>query len=295
MTLVEAGKVSLDDPLHRFIPAFADIKVWLNGRKVPAARPITIKDLLRHTSGLTYGFYGKGHVRELYRAQDMLRRSRSNEEVAAALAKIPLQHQPGAVWNYSMSVDVLGRVIEIASGQPLADFLKATIFQPLGMTETGFFGPWVTADRVAQDALGALPDATRAVRFRSGGGGLVSSLADYLTFARMMLNGGSLGGVRILKEETVRLMTSNHLSEAQRGPFKRTAYGFGLGFAVRISDKGKRFPGNVGDYYWGGYAGTIFWIDPKDKMIAVLMMQAPAMRRAVRSSLRRLVYGARLK
>jgi len=295
MQLVEAGRLALDDPVYAHLPAFREVRVRQDGADVPAVRPITIADLLRHTSGLTYGFFGQGAVRQMYRQARINDFSRSNEEFVAAIAQLPLEHQPGTVWEYSHATDVLGRVVEVVSGRPLDDYLEAEIFAPLGMTETGFYGPWVEAARLAQPPAGTgLHDATVEARLHSGGGGLVSTVHDYLRFARMLHNGGELDGVRVIGAETLALMRRDHIAGIPRGLWDGPGpgYGFGYGFAVRLNKDGALYPGNLGDVWWGGYAGTYFWLDPVADLIVVHMMQAPGKRRAYRPLLRRLVYDA---
>lgn len=295
MQLVEAGKLAVDDPLHEYLPAFKDMKVHENGADVPARRPITIEDLLRHTSGLSYGFFGTGHVRDLYREHKLLNPMRTNEEFIAAVAALPLEHHPGEVWEYSMSVDVLGRVVEVVSGQPLDAYLEDHVLGPLGMTATGFHVPADDIGRVAAPNDGVrLSPADGKPKMRSGGGGLFSTMADYLRFTRMLAHGGELDGQRVIGEKTLALMTSDHLGERPRGLWDGPgpAHGFGYGFAVRTQKDGGRHPGNVGDFWWGGYAGTYFWVDPQAELIVVYMMQSPQQREPYRLWLRQSVYDA---
>lgn len=300
MQLVEGGRLALDDPLGKYIPAFAHMTVWEDGAEVPAKAAITIADLLRHTSGLTYGFFGTGHVRAQYKAQGVTARSQTLSQFADKIASLPLEHHPGTVWEYSMALDVLGRVVEVISGQPLQDYLKQRIFGPLAMNDTYFSGPWAAMDRVAGAALAGwqLRPADIEVPFRSGGGGLLSTMDDYLSFCRMILHGGSLNGNEILNKSTIALMTSDQLGDLPRGQWDGPGhgYGFGFGFAVR-TDKPQpaSYAGSVGDLWWGGYAGTYFWIDPAEEMIAVIMVQAPKMRRMLRPMMRRLVYDALIR
>ena len=295
MQLVERGYLGLNDPLSNYIPAFGRMTVWENDREVPAEGKITIDDLLRHTSGLTYGFFGTGYVRSLYKAREISSRHQTLQQFVNKIASIPLEHHPGRVWEYSRSVDVLGRVIEIVSGKPLQDYLKENIFMPLGMNETYFTGPWAPMDRVARSGLAdwQMRTADREVPFKSGGGGLLSTMADYITFCRMILNGGRLDGREILKRSTVNMMTSNQLGDRPRGQWDGPGrgYGFGYGFAVRI-DELAAYPGSIGDLWWGGYAGTYFWIDPAKQMIVVIMVQSTKKRRALRPLMRNLVYDA---
>jgi len=295
MQMVEADRLRLDDPLHAHLPAFRDMVVRQDGADVPADRPITVADLLRHTSGLAYGFFGSGAVRELYRQARLNDYARSNAEFAETIAGLPLEHQPGTVWEYSHATDVLGRLVEVASGERFDRYLKAHIFDPLGMTETAFFGPWNDAARLAQPPSATpLHDATRETRRLSGGGGLISTAHDYLRFARMLANGGALDGVRVIRADTLASMLQDHVAGLPRGQYDGPGpgYGFGYGFAVRQPGATAAYPGNPGDYWWGGYAGTYFWIDPVAELIVVHMMQAPALRRSYRPLLRRLVYDA---
>ena len=295
MQLVERGRLALNDPLENYISAFNKMTVWENGSEVPAEGKINIADLLFHTSGLTYGFFGTGYVRSLYKAREVGSRHQTLQQFVNKIASIPLEHHPGRVWEYSRSVDVLGRVIEIISGKPLQDYLKENIFTPLGMNETYFTGPWAPMDRVASSGLAdwQMRTADLEVPFKSGGGGLLSTMADYITFCRMILNGGRLGGHEVLKKSTVKLMTSNQLGDRPRGQWDGPGrgYGFGYGFAVRI-DELAAYPGSIGDLWWGGYAGTYFWIDPAKQMIVVIMVHSTKKRRALRQLMRNLVYDA---
>ncbi len=298
MQLVESGKLSLDDPVGKYIPAFGKTTVWEDGVEVPPKGTITIAELLRHTSGLTYGFFGTGHVRAQYKARGVSASNQTLSEFVDNIAAIPLEHHPGTVWEYSMASDVLGRIIEIVSGQPLQDYLRQKIFIPLRMNDTHFPGPWVPMERVAGAAAAGwqLRPAAVDVQFKSGGGGLLSTMDDYLSFCRMILQGGSLNGNQVLKSSTVALMTRDQLGSLPRGQFDGPGYGygFGYGFAVRTGARAA-YPGSVGDLWWGGYAGTYFWIDPVEEMIAVILVQAPNMRRTLRPMLRRLVYDALLR
>jgi CubicO group peptidase (beta-lactamase class C family) len=298
MQLVESGKLSLDDPVEKYIPAFGETSVWENGTEVPPKRAITIAELLRHTSGLTYGFFGTGHVRAQYKAKGVDARIQTLSQFVDNIASIPLEHHPGTVWEYSMASDVLGRVIEIVSDKPLQDYLKQNIFDPLGMNDTGFTGPLVPMERVAGAATAGwqLRPADVEVPFKSGGGGLLSTMDDYLSFCRMILHGGSLNGNEVLSKATIALMTRDQLGGLPRGQSNGPGYGygFGFGFAVRTDDQAT-YPGSVGDLWWGGYAGSYFWIDPTEELIAVILVQAPNMRRTLRPLMRGLVYDALLR
>jgi len=305
MMLMEEGRLVLADPISRFLPAFAKPKVAVerDGKTelVPAEREITIQDLLRHTSGLTYEFNGETSVHRAYREAKVFRRDQTNSDLVGALAPIPLLHQPGARWEYSRSTDVLGRLLEVVSGKPLGDLLLERILKPLGMADTGFHVPAEHHHRIAEPfakdpdsgADIALLDVRKPSMLQSGGGGMVATTLDYARFLQMLLNGGALDGVRLLSRKTVEHMTSDHLgSIAGIATMTGPGYGFGLGFAVRLADGIVPTPGSAGQYYWGGVAGTIFWVDPKEQLIALLMTQGPNQREYNRALFRGLVYGA---
>lgn len=314
LALAEQGKLDLDQPLSDLIPAYATTRVATgsldadgNITTEPVDRPITIRDLMRHTSDLTYGFFGQGLVRQAYRdaaARDGA--ALSNLDAATQLASLPLEHQPGTTWEYSRATDVLGAVVEIAAGKPLADALDELIFMPLGMVETVFtVADPSDHDRIAEpnanDRIGQIPlfDPRAKRALQSGGGGLVSTIHDYARFAQMLLNGGELDGVRVLKPETVAMMTRDHTIAEGMKPGKYyipgRGYGFGLGVAVRISDEQAALPGTIGDYYWGGAAGTFYLADPAQDMFAILMIQSPKSRRGVRALMRSSVYDALIR
>jgi CubicO group peptidase (beta-lactamase class C family) len=314
MMLVDDGKLSLGDPVSKYIPAFADVKVGVekpdeNGKPalvlVPVNRPITIEDLLRHTSGLTYGFYGDSAVRKLYASSDLFEGDFDNALFAERIAKLPLAEQPGTLWDYGHSTDVLGRVIEVAAGQSLYAFEKQRLLDPLGMTETAFYvadaakRPLIAeplpADRFTRPIAGIV-EPTLPRRWESGGAGMVGTIGDYARLAQMLLNGGTLDGRRYLKPETVALMVSEHI-----GPEAKIARdyfyfpggdsAFGLGFAVRTA----QLPNALlpaGEYRWDGVGGTFFFIDPKDDMFAILMMQSPSQRERIETELKTLIYQA---
>jgi CubicO group peptidase (beta-lactamase class C family) len=305
MMLWEEGRILLSDPVSKYIPAFADAKVARQPETaidlVPVDRPITIHDLLRHTSGLTYEFRGTTEVHKAYGLARISRLKQTNEEQAALLASLPLLHQPGSRWEYSRSTDVLGRVVEVASGQTLGRFLSERILQPLGMRDSGFSVPEAQQPRLAEafakdpengsDVM--LLDVRRPAIFESGGGGMVSTVQDYGRFLLMMINGGRLGSTRLLGRKTVELMASDHLGEIPGSPdLLPPGHGFGLGFAVRLRPGMAPFPGSVGSYFWGGAAGTTFWIDPAERLFAALMIQAPGQREHYRILFRDLVYAA---
>jgi CubicO group peptidase (beta-lactamase class C family) len=308
MMLVEDGKIALGDPVSKYLPQLGGLKVGVekpgaNGPTLelePARREMTIQDLLRHTSGLTYGLFGTGLVKKAYLDAKVWEDYPSNAEHVDRLAKLPLMHQPGTTWEYSHSIDVLGRVIEVVSRRTLGEFFSARIFGPLGMRDTAFYvaDPAKHARVVEPFASdrnigigGDLNDPRVVQKWESGGGGLVSTTMDYARFAQMLLNGGSLNGKRLVSPKTVAYMTADHLGPGvASGP--GLGYGFGLGFAVRKDAGMASLPGSVGDYYWGGAAGTYFWIDPKEDLFVVYMMQSPKQRVAVRNLLRDMVYGA---
>jgi CubicO group peptidase (beta-lactamase class C family) len=305
MMLVEEGRLMVADPLAKYVPEFAGPKVAVERGDVvdlvPAAREITIQDLLRHTSGLTYEFRGTSAVQRMYMDAKIFRRNQTNADQAGTLAKLPLMHQPGARWEYSRSTDVLGRVIEVISGQTLGEFLAGRIFAPLGMVDTGFHVPSPKHDRLAE-AFPKDPEAGTAVQlievrekptFESGGGGLVSTIADYARFCQMMLGGGVLDRTRLLGRKTVELMNADHLGSVTGSPdLLLPGYGFGLGFAVRRAPGLAQIPGSVGEFYWGGLAGTTFWIDPREQLFAVAMIQGPGQREYFRMLFRNLVCAA---
>src|SRR6476646_6404676 len=269
---------------------------------VPAERPITIQDLLRHTSGLTYEFVGTAAVQRMYLDKKLPSTDQTNADQVERLASLPLFSQPGKQWDYSRSTDVLGRIIEIISGETLGEFLRQRIFAPLGMNDTGFHVPTEKQSRIAEpfakdpdsgEAVRLL-DIRRPARFESGGGGLVSTLPDYARFLDMLAAGGTCEGQRLLARKTIDLMRSDHLGpNVRRGSeLLQPGHGFGLGFAVRTEPGMSVMPGSVGLYFWGGIAGTTFWIDPKEELYAMMLVQAPGQRDYYRALFRALVYGA---
>lgn len=310
MMLWEEGKFLLDDPVARYLPELADLKVAQPKNPdlregeielVPAARPITIVDLLRHTSGITYEFRGRGPVHKMYSSARIQSRSQSNAAQLASLAKLPLLHQPGMQWEYGRSTDVIGRLIEVISGETLGAFFERRILKPLGMVDTAFHVQPQDHPRLAE-AFANDPDTGDAVLLQrvrdppaleSGGGGLVSTASDYARFLQMLLNGGALEGVRLLGRKTVELMTADHLGSMTGAPdLLLPGYGFGLGFAVRLHAGIARTPGSVGEYFWGGLAGTTFWVDPKEQLFAILLIQAPGQRVYYAALFRDLVYAS---
>ena len=303
MMLVEEGRLFIGDPLAKFVPEFANPRVGVekDGKLelVAAERPITVQDLLRHTSGLTYAFTGVSAVQRLYAKARLGAPDLTNAQLVAALAKLPLIDQPGTSWDYGHSTDVVGRIIEIVSGQSLGAFLQERILTPLGMSDTAFFVPPDKQDRVAKP-FAKDPDTGETVtltetNFESGGGGLWSTMDDYERFAQMLYLGGALGNTRLLGRKTLEFMTADHL-----GPHVRIGtafllapgYGFGLGFAVRREVGLAPTPGTPGEFFWGGIAGTAFWIAPKEELIAMMMIQAPGQRDYYRQLFRILVHAA---
>ena len=286
MMLVEEGRLQISDPVSRYLPELSKPKVAVEkpdgaGGKtlevVDAPREITVQDLLRHTSGFTYGTRGDSLVHRAYREARVGSRDDTNADLVAKLGRLPLLHAPATRWEYGVSTDVLGRLVEVVSGMPLGQFFEERIFRPLGMTDTAF---WVPADKMSRAAQPwQRPDgppmtprfdvAVRA-RYESGGGGLVGSTLDYLRFTTMLLNGGELGGVRLLGRKTVDFMTADHLGTIA---IAAPGLGFGLGFQVRREAGVAGLPGSTGEYGWAGNGGTLFWIDPQERLIALYMVQ----------------------
>src|SRR6266581_115451 len=306
MMLIEDGHFLLSDPVAKFIPEFADQKVGVenNGKLdlVPPRRQMTVQDLLRHTSGITYDHTGNSLVQQLYQQSRLRSRKISNAEHAAMVASMPLICQPGAEWNYSRSTDILGRIIEVVSGKSLGTYLTERILAPLQMAETGFHTAEQNAGRLAEpfptdpwtgDKV-QLFNMLEQPAMESGGGGLVSTTMDYARFAQMLLNGGTLDGNRIVGRKTLELMASDHLGPEVKvqGTLVPAGHSFGLGFAVRTQAGMAPFMGSLGQFFWSGMAGTFFWIDPVEDMFAVFMMQGPGQREYIRSMLRDLVYAA---
>jgi CubicO group peptidase (beta-lactamase class C family) len=311
MMLVDDGKLSLDDPLSKFIPAFADVRVAVETRDAngtvtlatePLVRPITILDLLRHTSGITYGFYGDSPVRKLYANSGLFEGDFDNAQLAMRLAKLPLAEQPGTLWDYGHSTDVLGRVIEVISGKSLYEFEKERLLDPLRMLDTAFKVDDSKRARVAEPLPGdntlssvrGLGDPVLRRRWESGGGGMLGTIADYARFAQMLLNSGTLDGRQYLRPETVRLMTSDLVPPETKIArdyfyFPSGDSGFGLGFAVRAVEN-PLLP--TGEYRWDGAGGTFFFIDPRDYMFTICMMQSPSQRQRIQMELKTLIYQA---
>jgi CubicO group peptidase (beta-lactamase class C family) len=305
MMLFEQGRILLGDPVSKYLPEFGNLQVAVaRGDQidlVPATRPVTIQDLLRHTSGLTYEFRGNGPVHKMYTAAKIYSRDRTAAEHVAVLGQLPLLYQPGTHWEYGRSTDVVGRLVEVLSGATLGTYLEEQIFRPLGMVDTAFHTPQEYHVRLAE-AFAQDPQSGAAVRlmdvrspppFESGGAGLVSTAADYARFLQMMQNGGTLDDVRLLSRKTLEFMTADHLgSIAGPSDLLPSGYGFGLGFAVRLHTGIAQVPGSVGHYYWGGVAGTTFWVDPAEQLFAILLLQAPGQREYYRMLFRDMVYAA---
>ena len=323
MMLVEEGRLQLTDPVSKYLPPFAKMEVLATDKdgktiREPAKRPITIHDLFRHTAGLAYGEFStvpelKAAYAEarLYQPDGIVAESRliTPEQFTNGIAKAPLVHQPGTTWEYSMAVDVLGRVVEAISGQRLSTFMEERLFRPLKMVDTGFMVPQAKWSRIAEplakNPLTGTPndvmlDVKLAPLNDSGGGGGVSTAADYLRFCQMMLDGGKLDGKRYLSPTTVRWMASDHLGSRPAIPFAPggllmgvEGYTFGLGFMVRQGPGLAGVPGSEGEFMWAGAGGTFFWIDPKEQLTVVYMAQTPgAIRPVYRRLIKQLVYQA---
>lgn len=312
MMLVEQDLVQLSDPITKFLPELERVQVLEKGGKLTALKqPATALDLLRHTAGFSYGRYrdSKEPIDKLYDQADLFNLELSLDEMILRLAELPLMYQPGEVWHYSIATDVIGRLIEVVSGSSLGAFFRQNIFEPLGMVDTAFTVPPGKMDRLATlygrsraTGLKPLDDSIGGdyvnPRLLLGGQGLVSTVHDYLQFALMMLNKGEWQGSRLLEKETVELMTKNHLSTAHlpisyNGIVEAAVpgIGFGLGFNVLLDPAQAGINGNHGDYGWGGYAETYFWIDPREKVIAILMAQfMPSLTYPIRNEFRTLVY-----
>lgn len=316
LMLMEEGRIALDEPVARFIPGFAHLKL-VDGR--PSARAMTVLDLLRHTAGFTYGFHNRTAIDAAYRAQRVAEMDTEGglPAMIAQLEKLPLEYSPGDAWIYSVATDVVGYLVELVSGRPYADFVRENILAPLGMRDTDFLVPENKRDRFAacymfKDGRLELFDDSRSSNFlappklQSGGGGLVGTAADYLRFCRLLLGKGTLDGVQLLSPKTVALMTANQLpggkeiADLSPAPdaFNETGYrgiGFGLGVAVTLDPARVGIPGTAGEFTWGGMASTTFFIDPVEEMIFLFMTQVitdTARRVRLRRTLRTLVYGA---
>jgi CubicO group peptidase (beta-lactamase class C family) len=306
MMLIEQGRLKLADPVHLHLSEFENQQVAVQTPDGVTLRPVqraaTVQDLLRHTAGLTYEFLGDSSVQQRYRQENMGSRGRSNAEFSLALAGLPLMFEPGSVWAYSRATDVLGRLIEMITGQPLAEHLQQAILTPLGMNDTAFVVPEAGHNRIAEafahDPDGGIPmrliDPRETPALHSGGGGLMSTAADYARFLQFMLNKGELGGVRLLGPRTVDFMTADHL-----GPIPGNdpsllppGHGFGLGFAVRTAAGEAPMPGSVGTFHWSGIGGTSFFVDPAEQLFGIFLAQAPNQREHYRALFRTLAYSA---
>jgi CubicO group peptidase (beta-lactamase class C family) len=310
LTLLEAGRLQLDDPVTKYLPQFASMQVGIPSaespdgmRLVPAERPMTVQDLMRHSSGLTYGFFGDTPVKKAYQQAHLEADNPDLATFVERLAKLPLGYQPGTTWDYSYSIDVLGRIVEVISGQSLYDYEKAHVLDPLGMTDTSFGVPDAARqDRIVEPfsddrSIGVdvtFSDPRHPVRMQSGGGGMVSTMEDYARFLLAMLAGGTLDGHRVIGPQTERAMTADQLGSIKPGPYylPGPGYGFGLGVAVRTQSGVAPFPGDTGDWFWGGAGGTYMWVDPARDLVVVWMMQSPRQRLHYRSLLRDLVNAA---
>ena len=315
MMLVEDGRLKLEDPVSMYLPEFAKPLVGVekpgpDGKPVletvPARRQITVQDLMRHTSGITYGFFGPGLVKKAYDEAGLFKDDLNNDEFSRRVAALPLAYQPGTTWDYSHSTDILGRVVEVVSGQSLLQFEQARILGPLEMRDTSFYvtdttkqpriaEPFANDRSIGSNADFNDPRVTR--RWESGGGGMVSTARDYARFLQMLLNGGTLDGKRILGPQTIAFMTADHATTGAGitpGPLylPGAGYGFGLGFAVRRSNGEAPVPSAAGEYNWAGAGGTSMWVDPRNDMLVVFMAQSPSQRGYLRNLVRNMVYSA---
>jgi len=301
MMLVERGRLLISDPASKWLPEYAQQAVLGASGLIPAWQPATVQDLLRHTAGLTYEFLGESPVQREYDKLQLASRKRSNDDFSRTLAGIPLQFQPRSCWAYSRATDVLGRLVEVVSGQTLGTFLQREIFEPLGMVDTGFAVPPAQQHRIAEafahDPDGGVPmkliNPREEPALESGGGGLMSTAMDYARFLQCLRNGGELDGHRLLGRHTLAFMTADHLGDIPiDGTLLPPGHGFGLGFAVRLATGQSPVPGSVGTYHWSGIGGTSFFVDPAQDLYALLLTQAPNQRDHYRQLFRNLVYAA---
>jgi CubicO group peptidase (beta-lactamase class C family) len=314
MMLVEEGKLALSDPVSKYIPGFAGMKVAVEKRgedgklamtTEPLKRPVTIEDLMRHTAGLPYGYYGGGLVNKAYADSGLFNNDPSNAELVARLTALPLAEQPGTIWDYGHSTDVLGRIIEVITGKSLFAVEQERLLGPLGMNATEFYvadrAKWpLIAEPMPKDRVispvAEIRDIKQPLRWESGGGGMVGTISDYARFSQMLLNGGSYDGRRYLKADTVALMASDHIGPETGVVRDQNFYpgpnsGFGLGFAVRTSvPQNTNWP--LGEYRWDGVGGTFFFIDPEDDLFGIMMMQTPTQRGRIQQELKTLIYRA---
>jgi CubicO group peptidase (beta-lactamase class C family) len=317
MLLYEEGRITLDEPIAKYLPQFKDMKVGIEKADpaggqptldlVPAQRPILIHDLMRHTSGLTYGDFGDLLVKKAYNDAGLTKGDFDNAEFADRLAKLPLAFQPGTTWDYGHSTDILGRLVEVVSGKPLYRFEKERLLDPLGMQDTSFY----VTDPAKQSRIvepfkddrtfgidAEFNDPRVAGKWEAGGHGMVGTATDYARFLQMLLSGGALDGKRYLGPRTIAYMTADHLGHViVPGPYylPGPGYGFGLGFAVRMTQGVSSRMGNPGEYEWGGVGGTYFWVDPREDMFVVFMMQSPAQRTHYYALIRDMIYAALVK
>lgn len=308
MMLVDDGKIDVEAPVSRYLPEFKDMKVMSEDGLVDTERDITVADLLRHTAGLTYGSSGNRELDRQFREAEILSPESTVAQMAEKLGKIPLAYQPGKGWQYSVSIDVLGRIVEVASGKSFDEFLQERLFKPLDMKDTGFYVPESKHDRFAQvymsDGNGKLTpgsnegssDFSKPRKCLSGGGGCVSTARDYLRFLVMIQNGGTFEGNRLLSRKSVRLMTHNQLPDEVDwiafGPNKRTGVGFGFGFSIRVEDSEWDSDGRIGEYGWGGMASTHYWVSPKDDLVVVVLEQTLPYSFLTEFELKGLIYDA---
>jgi CubicO group peptidase (beta-lactamase class C family) len=318
LMLAEEGRLTFGDPVAKFLPQLGDLKVGVARPNpaggdtpvlalVPAEHPITVQDLMRHSSGFTYGFFGDTLVKKAYLAANLFAGEFDNAAFVDRLAKLPLAYQPGTTWDYGVSIDVLGRLIEVVNGKPLFQFEKERLLDPLGMADTSFS----VSDPAKQQRIAEAFSSDRTIgpgiefydprlpaKWESGGGGMQSTATDYARFLQMLLNGGELDGRRYLSPRTIAYMIADQMgSDVHPGPYylPGPGHGFGLGVAVRKEAGVAAYPGEVGDWWWGGAGGTYFWVDPKSDMFVVYMMQSPKQRLNMRSVLRDMVYAAVLR
>ncbi len=323
MMLAEEGKIFLSLPVSRYLPEFKDLKVGVEKKDPatgkaelvlePASREMTVQDLLRHTSGITYGIFGKSMVKDLYNKANLLDFNQTNAELVTKLSQLPLQYHPGTTWDYSMSTDILARIAEITSGVDFETFIADRITKPLKLADTAYWAEGAERQaRIAEPqidpATGQRPpriiDATKKKKWAPGAMGLVSTAHDYARFCLMFLNGGILDGVRLVSRKTIERMTTNHIPPGYKyaspiqmqilwpSPSIETGQGFGLGFAINCEPERNPLPGSKGDYYWTGAFGTSFWIDPKEQVLAIMMNQAPAQMMPYQYRMRHYVYQA---
>jgi CubicO group peptidase (beta-lactamase class C family) len=317
MMLAEEGKISLFTPVSYYLPEFKDLKVGVE-KKDPAtgkvelvletpSRAMTVQDLLRHTSGLTYGLFGKSMVKDQYNAANLFDPRQTNAELVTKISKLPLQYHPGTTWDYSMSYEVLARVVEVVSGVEFDTFAKERIVKPLKLTNTAFWADGTERQaRIAEPQKKSpwYPDVTQQPKFMGGGGGMVSTAHDYARLCQMFHNGGILDGVRLVSRKTVEQMTSNQIPPGYKystnsatqiiwmSPSLETGQGYGLGFGINSESGLNPSPGSKGDYYWAGVYGTLFWVDPKEQVIAIMMTQAMGQQFPYTHRLRHLLYQA---